>query len=408
MKNTILIISILVSMSAYSQDIIINFSAEGVSTEIDYVKIENITQNKEITTTENSINLSIATKITDYQQNKNSINIYPNPFMDKANIEFYSNKKQKINITILDITGKILVNENKNIEQGTQIYNFRAGKTGIYFILISGNDFKFNEKIISMELFSGETRFTSFESNQNTKQAKNIFYEIGDQLIFTAYSSDYSSIISSSPTISNDYIFEFVECQDFDQNNYPTIKIGDQIWMAENLKSEYYANGNSIDGDYFYDNNSSNKDIYGSLYTWAAVMNGATGNNNNPSGVQGVCPNGWHVPSEEEWDEMREELGGWQLMHGRVKEVGTMHWDSPNSDATNESGLSFLPAGMRWGSDGTYQNLGELAHFWTTTDTDDLDNAGGYRFFSELPSAQEYMQTFDSKNHAKSIRCVKN
>jgi len=410
-RTIILILSIFIAINVYSQDIIINFEATGEGSEIDYVKVENITKNIQTTTTEDFINLSTTTEIADFEINNNSMKIYPNPFMDKANIEFYSKEKQKINISIFDITGKIIININENIEQGTQNYSFKAGKYGIYFISISGNNFKINEKLISIELFSGNTRFTTLATKPETKQTKNLFYETGDQLIFTAYSSEISSIISSSPTESDNYIFEFAECKDYDQNNYPTVKIGNQIWMAENLKSEHYVNGNTINNCHYYNDNISNKNIYGNLYTWDAAMNGATGNDNNPSGVQGVCPTGWHVPSDSEWTELRDQLGGWEVINGKVKETGTEHWESPNSDATNESGLTILPAGLRWGDDGSYQDLGERANFWSTTDSDDPDflyYAGGYRFLSGPPSGYYDLQAFDPKNHGKSIRCIKN
>ena len=104
--------------------------------------------------------------------------------------------------------------------------------------------------------------------------------------------------------------------RDYDGNIYTTIKIGDQIWMAENLKTTRYSDGNSlvngtgagnITGNYttkywfVYEDNSANKDTYGLLYTWAAAMNGSASSDKSPSGIQGVCPIGWHLPSDTEW-----------------------------------------------------------------------------------------------------------
>jgi len=112
---------------------------------------------------------------------------------------------------------------------------------------------------------------------------------------------------------------------DFDGNVYKTIKIGEQWWMAENLKTTHYADGSALvdgtdSGDifsdydtkyYFWYNNDSltYAETYGALYTWAAVMNKETSSNENPSGVQGICPVGWHVPSDEEWKELEMFLG---------------------------------------------------------------------------------------------------
>ena len=236
-----------------------------------------------------------------------------------------------------------------------------------------------------------------------------MFFELGNMLKFTAFSGNYSSIIALSPTVSDDLIFEFFDCTDFNTNNYPSVRIGDQIWMAENLKSINYANGGSVTGSYSSNNNPSNDDVFGKLYTWSAVMNGADGTNDDPSGIQGICPNGWHVPSEIEWDELRDYLGGWELMHGAVKHIGTQYWISPNSDATNSTGMTLLPAGCRF-DDGDFQYFGEQAFLWNATDDlsgVDLLHASGYTFFSELPSASYYIYTWNLKTMAQSIRCVK-
>jgi len=88
---------------------------------------------------------------------------------------------------------------------------------------------------------------------------------------------------------------------DYDGNFYKTVKIGNKCWMAENLKSLHYSDGSVITGDYHYNGDSFNTRAFGKLYTWAAVMNGEPSSSSNPSEVQGICPEGWHVPSENEW-----------------------------------------------------------------------------------------------------------
>ncbi|MBR4535035.1 MAG: hypothetical protein IKO62_00075 [Bacteroidales bacterium] len=98
---------------------------------------------------------------------------------------------------------------------------------------------------------------------------------------------------------------------DYDGNIYYTVQIGSQCWMKQNLRTTHYANGASIAlGSststttayrYYPNNNSSNVSTYGYLYNWPAVMHGASSSSSNPSGVQCICPNGWHVPSDAEW-----------------------------------------------------------------------------------------------------------
>jgi hypothetical protein len=94
---------------------------------------------------------------------------------------------------------------------------------------------------------------------------------------------------------------------DYDGNTYNTVQIGNQCWMKENLNTTRDAGGNNI-SRYCYSNTNANCENYGGLYTWATLMNGAASSNGNPSGVQGICPTGWHVPSDAEWTELTDYL----------------------------------------------------------------------------------------------------
>ncbi|MCF8373665.1 MAG: fibrobacter succinogenes major paralogous domain-containing protein [Bacteroidales bacterium] len=172
---------------------------------------------------------------------------------------------------------------------------------------------------------------------------------------------------------------------DYDGNVYNTVSIGDQCWMKENLKATHYSDGTAIPnisdpiawrvlGDNtfekaycFYNNDTSSE--YGALYSWAAAMNGAYSSNTNPSGVQGVCPNGWHLPSDLEWTELTDSLGGVAVAGGKLKEFGAIHWNSPNVDATNSSGFTGLPGGGRTSDYGTFVALGASGYWWSTAVT---------------------------------------
>ncbi len=157
---------------------------------------------------------------------------------------------------------------------------------------------------------------------------------------------------------------------DIDGNTYQTVKIGDQWWMAENLKVTHYRNGDPIPnvtgdtewkylttGAYCnYDNDANNATTYGRLYNWYAV---------NDS--RNIAPTGWHVPSDAEWQTLLNYLGGSSTAGGKLKETGTSHWNSPNTGATNESGFSALPGGCRV-RNGGYTNMGDYANFWSSTE----------------------------------------
>ncbi len=408
MKIFLLFFSLFIlSLTVKSQDIIVYFSLTGADNQIDSVTINNTTTGVSISTTKDHINLTNPTAIEQQFSNSQEINIFPNPFTKNSKVEFYSSVNQNINVCISDDCGRTCV-RNYSINQGLQTFNISTKDAGLYIISISGDNFKLSKKVISLSS-NNATNIELISSNNHKKSQTDNFYTVGDVLVFTVHSGNYSTSVTSSPTTSEN--ITFYDCIDYDGNHYPTLVLGSQIWMAENLKSTHYLNGTTINGAYVYQNNSANEDIYGKLYTWAAVMHGANGTNDFPSTVQGICPNGWHVPSEAEWDTLRDYLGGWQQMHAAIKETGTEHWNASNADATNSSGMTVRPGGCRWGDDGSYQYLGDQAFFWTATDDLsglDVDHASGYTFWKNVPDNSSYMYTWNLKAMAQSVRCVKN
>jgi len=194
---------------------------------------------------------------------------------------------------------------------------------------------------------------------------------------------------------------------DIDGNTYKTIAIGNQTWMAENLKTTKYRNGDLIGTTtkvgfpysyedypkyqwvYLYD---SNLDIYGRLYTWHA----ATDSRN-------LCPTGWHLPTDSDWDKLITFLGGNYLAGGKLKEVGTSHWDSPNRGATNESGFTALPGGSR-SIYGEFRELGERVNFWSPTERA-FDK--GKTYFLYYNDNSIYATGNENKTTGQYVRCVR-
>jgi len=183
---------------------------------------------------------------------------------------------------------------------------------------------------------------------------------------------------------------------DYDGNVYQTVTIGDQVWMKENLKSLHYADGTAIDEVKAYNNSSSNAEIYGRLYTWDAVMKGS-----NQEKTQGVCPNGWHVPSNGEWNKLALHLGGFTSAGGKLKESGTEHWNSPNTGATNSSGFTALPAGEQ--DTEKFQLLNEYAVLWSSTVESSL---WAKYFYLAYNDAELHSNVYD-KSFYYSVRCIK-
>jgi uncharacterized protein (TIGR02145 family) len=196
---------------------------------------------------------------------------------------------------------------------------------------------------------------------------------------------------------------------DIDGNIYATISIGDQLWMAENLKVTHYNNGDPVtyitseeywgsmdEGQYaVYDDEPTNANIYGNLYNWAVIGD-----------IRGVCPIGWHVPSDDEYTVLTDFLGGESVAGGKMKEAGLEYWDYYNDqislEATNESGFTGLPAGHRNTNTGDYIYMGFYGYFWSSTETSSDLAWRRYLFYYSSGVARD---TFGKPN-GFSIRCV--
>ena len=191
---------------------------------------------------------------------------------------------------------------------------------------------------------------------------------------------------------------------DVEGNSYKTVYIGNQQWMAENLKVSKYSDGTDIpnitDNSQWennttgawcnYNNDAANNAKYGKLYNWYVVSPTTNGNKN-------VCPTGWHVPTDSEWKVLIDYLGGDTIAGGKMKEAGTINWNSPNEGSTNLSLFSALPAGYRFGG------IRDGSDWWSSTEYNNnviwCINVNAYTVF--VYNYQQY------KNNGFSIRCLK-
>ena len=172
---------------------------------------------------------------------------------------------------------------------------------------------------------------------------------------------------------------------------------------------------------YCYHNSTANCDTYGGLYQWAEMVQylyGATNTtswNPVPGGnVQGICPPGWHIPTDAEWKTLEMHLGmtqtetdvwDWRGIHnegGKLKEIGTMHWDSPNTGATNSSGFTALPGGYRY-SNGSFHYLDYYGYWWSSSET---SGAGAWDRGLSYGYGQVFRGGYE-KTGGFSVRCLK-
>ncbi|SVB04445.1 uncharacterized protein METZ01_LOCUS157299 [marine metagenome] len=205
-------------------------------------------------------------------------------------------------------------------------------------------------------------------------------------------------------------------CIDIDGNFYESVQIGEQLWMAENLKVTHFNNGDEIPTGYsasewdtihddayaVYDDDPANAEIYGNLYNYYAVDDS-----------RGICPENYHIPTDDEWYVLLEYLGGdsgenWIIAGGKMKDVGTIEdgdgrWYAPNEGANNESGFTAIPAGFRL-NDGQYYESGYYGIFWSST-AEYYTNAF-FMWYLLHDDSRLYRGLFDSQT-GLSVRCLK-
>jgi uncharacterized protein (TIGR02145 family) len=189
---------------------------------------------------------------------------------------------------------------------------------------------------------------------------------------------------------------------DIDGNVYHSIVVGNQEWMIENLKTTKYSDGTAIQnviddsmwkglksGAYCYYNNDGVK--YNKLYNWYAVTNS-----------KNICPAGWHVPTNDEWIILGSYLGGNTLAGGKLKEIGTSHWETPNAGATNETGFTSLPSGFR-NYAGGFGGIGTTGNYWSSS-----DDGGTHTSYWQVYYNEGGLYQFGNpKQEGYSVRCIK-
>ena len=197
-----------------------------------------------------------------------------------------------------------------------------------------------------------------------------------------------------------------------------TVTIGTQTWTTKNLDVANYSDGTPIPqvtepttwtnlttGAWrYYNDNPANGVTYGKLYNWyavAGIWNEAS--KTDISQRKNLGPTGYHVPTDEEWETLIAYLGGYYVAGGKMKEIGTAHWISPNTDATNSSGLTSLPGGSYDDSYGTFGGIGTYGNWWGSSDYNSTYAGVGLLSYN-TGGANSYDRT---KAAGLSVRCLK-
>lgn len=395
-------------LSAIAQDISVTFTGTGAVTTIDSVKATNLKTNESVTLPGNAtLVLTLNTGISLNPGLSSSSIAYPNPFTGKTTISAIVDKSQTVVVRIQNLFGQILAQLSTAVKPGENEFELSLNKAGIFFVSLIIDKEPDGSKIICTETNEAKNsiRYIGSKASQSgLKEFKTgyiLAYSTGDIIHFKCTSGIYSSIFTDSPAYSRNYLVKFIGCSDPDGKNYPIVKIGDQFWMAENLS--YLPSVNPpIQHSwiepcfYVYDymgvsvieaKATENYTTYGALYNWKAAMNGASSSTSVPSGVKGICPDGWHLPSKSEWQLLWDYLTtngfGWYgsgddvakaLASSSTRWYHSIYADAPgNNDYPNNGcGFNALPGGVfnfdTWQNEGYFENMNATTGFWSTSE----------------------------------------
>jgi len=411
---TVLFLELIIQSIAQNPTIELSFTVKynELYVPLDSVLIENITQGGDtmLYSPDTILVLEYITSINE-SSTLNTFKLfqnYPNPFTSETSLHIQLPYKDRITITVYDLNGSMLVNYDDVLNAGRHEFTFYPGNTRQYILTARSIQKLHSIKMVNLKpirnnhhklMYKGLNAF--YKSSEANSATDGFGFNPGDELQFTVYALTEignlgSAIETDTPEISTDYEFNILEglrcpgmptVSDVDGNIYNTVLIGEQCWMKENLKTTTYNNSTPIQnvsdssawttlltGAYvWYDNDISWKDKYGALYNWFATVD-----------TNGLCPVGWHVPTNNEWIVLTNLIGGIQVPHGNelksCRQVNSilsgdcntiMHprWNEHNTHfGTDNYGFSGLPGGYRMSS-ASFLIIGEAGMWWSSTET---------------------------------------
>ncbi len=378
------------SMQISAQEYTIQFAGGGSVNSVDSVLVENMMNGTTVKLAGNETLklVNVPTSITATGINTPEIvKVFPNPvYSGTCKIQFYAPASDNSVFNLFDISGRMLFSKSIRLKEGDNSLSVSGLSSGIYLLrLISGNK-AYGARIISysfssenIKLDNEETAFTDANGKIGFNlpaQAKSLSslgnivtmqYSKDDLIKFTGKHGNNRTIHVLKPEKNEVINFEFYACADVDGNNYPIVKIGNQTWMAENLRTTLYNDGTPITlienqdtwssseseaGAYcWYDNNIGYRTTYGALYNGYAAMS------------QKLAPQGWHIPTKEDFEELFQLNSSTSSASFLIGD--TAFWEEHNFPPYNQTGFSAVGAGSRnrWGFEGIKINT----FFWTTT-----------------------------------------
>lgn len=428
----VLIINVFCQSSSFD----LTFTAiDNVSyTQLDSIKVMNLIQNCDTTLlwpdTALTLDYTVSVPEVDTDKQFEVFQNSPNPAIEQTTISIYVPGKENIQLIISDIIGRQVFNTEKIFDKGYHSFRFIPGSEEMYIFTAIWQNNKSSIKILNAQSNSNqsisieylESKISeSFHKSVTNKQ--DFEFNPGDELLCIGYSNILQSGIIDFPDENEIYTFQFasgIPCPnvpsfEYGGQVYNTVQIGSQCWMQENLNigemvTWGYQDDNEVIEKFCYNNNSFYCDLYGGLYQWNEMMQYDT-----TSGIQGICPDGWHIPTDNEWKILEGALDSeygigsqqWDTIGFRGSDVGTKLRTSCgwiNCNGTDEYNFSMYSTGI-WHCSGYFEKYTENGRFWVSNPSTEYNAWGRSIYYNQN---KIYRNQNGNRNSGFSVRCIKN
>jgi uncharacterized protein (TIGR02145 family) len=402
-KTTFFLLLTITSMMAFGQRPTIELSFSAIDSasyvQLDSIKVMNRTQGGDtVLYFPDTVLMLTFVGINEHPDHPNGLRVmqnFPNPVLDQTTITVYIPEKNRVSLMVTDVLGRKVISIKRVLEQGYHSFRFTPGDHRLYFFSVIWRETRQTIKILSTgNGAEGTCRLEYLVSDDhNVSPLKNVvantdfLFSIGDTLLYIGYTDTLQSGILDTPETSNDFSFQFatnIPCPEtptvtYEGQVYNTIQIFSQCWLKENLNVGEMIPGdqdqlnNGIIEKYCYNNEPDSCTKYGGLYQWSEMMQ-----YNNSQGAQGICPPGWHIPCEEEWNVLEGAADSqygmgddeWEQYGPQGYDAG-LHLKSKNSwhaggNGTDLYSFKGLPAGYRY-ENWNFYALGVHTFLWTSS-----------------------------------------
>ena len=342
---------------------------------------------------------------------------YPNPVEDQSIISMFIPEKGAVDVMVTDVQGKVIISTDWQLDKGNHSFSFIPGDGSLFFLIAHWNRINRSIKILTTEENSGKQCMLNYIGRSNGEP------RLKAALPRAGFMQE--SGILDTPETNETYTFEFatnIPCPGtptitYEGQVYNTIQIFSQCWLKENLNIGTMIPGtqemsnNSLIEKYCYNNEEDSCTKYGGLYQWGEIMLYTS-----QQGVQGICPSGWHLPTDEEWKVLEGAVDSQYGIGGPEWDIDLLYrgfdaglnlksmsgWTGSGSNGTDLFGFSGLPGSFR-DIDGYFYYVGGYAVWWSSTE--DIPTNAWYRTLTyEGPGVfrSNYL-----KEDGYSVRCLR-